>query len=761
MRSSLLSLFCFLSVALFSQAQVNISIKVLKKNQSPFGNALVAFHETSTGEKIEKRCNSLGEAKFALNQGNLWKLFIEGSDMHREVEIPKSGEVFRSMTVTYNPELDKKLSAQSTDRSGLTAVSQSYTRSSAPEEGKSILKVMVVSRDGKKFKDQEVHLINLKKKQLIKSTSDITGIAYFMVEPGEHYDVDVEGALNVAFVDVRKRPGMLITIKAFYEEAKINEQVFGDTIVQIVTSDKPVSGRAMYTIAVEKVDIGKVANETVYLAEIHGTKVYVSHTDNNGEARFLLPLGKKYMVHFDFQKDVDAIDLSRTSGFVQGRTELTYRPDPRLEHPELYIPNREQLFLINFENFLLKQYPKPKKPSKLGVYLKWANKINAKSKEALLEIGYTASSQGSRLPCNISFVIDNSGSMAGYYRIEKLKEAMKELMDELGPKDKISIVTFESEMKVAFAHQRLGADKEKIKSAIDSIEAKGGTNMLKALEKAYEFVDENYIPNGNNIVIVLSDGYDENSAEQLMNVQKPYGDKIDCSTVGVGMDYNHSLLTLLAGNGKGTHVFIGESGDFLTVFKKELNSLFAPAIRNVKLEIIYNDRLVFKHLYGKEPFSHSKGKSVYQIPNLYEGSNDIALAKFDLIKPNKDIESKAVTIRFTYVDDATGKEVSEEYKTYPEWEDYTGKYEIAVEFEIKKMYAVAEINRALKIMSEKYADGDAAGAQKVLQEVRTNMQNIFPDTDDKDLNGLFQSMDLYLTAFKNLARKQNIGKGIK
>lgn len=747
----------FLPEILAAQGTVEVSVLVYDGKRKALSSVSVYFIETSTGEKIESKTDATGTAKFTVDKGKEWQLYVIDQKMDNILEVPDQGMMQRKMTVTYNPALARRESEQSFDRTGYQWSEQKYKSSDAPLAGKALLKVKVISREGVSQKNVKVNVVNVKEKTGYTASSGEAGIACFMVDLGKKYDIDVEGLLNVSYADVRNRPDLILTVTCFYDKPKVEEQRYGDTIVQRITKEAPASGRAFYTVTVLWKDKTPAANETVYLAELYGKDVYVGYTDASGVVKFMLPLGKKYMVHFNFEKDVDVIDLSNTRGYVSGGLEVTYRPNPKLEHPELFIPGREQLFLVEFENFLQKQYPKPKAPDKVGIFLKWGGKMNANSKEALLEIGYKAQLTGTQtMPGNYSFVIDRSGSMAGYYRLEKLKESLVELAKLLKPDDFVSMVTYDDDMEVIFPHQKLGNNRQALIEAIQKIEAGGGTSMLEAMKKGYEFVMSKYSPQLNNRVILLTDGWDSNQPEVLEAAQQPYNSKINCTAVGVGEDFNYALLQILAEKGRGTLHFVGDSADFNKVFLTDIMKTIQLVGYDVSLEIEYPDKVVFKHLYGKEPLPGSKNPVKYALPSLYDGQNRVALALFELQKPDADIQKTPVKVRIRYKEAVTGKEVVVEELIYPEWEEYTGTKPLVVEAEQKKLYAIAEINRALKVMADAYGSGDNETARKTLEQTMQRMKELYPNAEDEDVKKLMAQMELYLEAFKNLAKKNEI-----
>lgn len=366
MRSLLLVLlFSFYSVLGLSQGQLQLSITVKNNKGVKLAGVVVKLMEVNSKQVVKQKTNNLGKAIFKLENGKVWSLFINDFDMKKFIKMPESGTATQNITETYDPILANRLARQTTNRSNLKVVVQNIKEDKMPDKGYNLLKIHVVTKRRIPQPNKLVQIVDLKNKMAYRSFSDNQGFARFMLKMNNNYDVDVEDNINCRFVDVGNFPGRMTTVSAFYEPFYGEEKRFGDTIIQDLKGrNDPTSNRAHYTIKVLKGGV-ITTNEAVHLREIHGTDIYLAYTNDEGVAEFLLPIGKKYMVFFDFEKDVDVVDLSRSYGFVSGSMQLNYRPNPRLAYPEKFVPNTEELFLVEFRNFLKKQYPKPKNLERL------------------------------------------------------------------------------------------------------------------------------------------------------------------------------------------------------------------------------------------------------------------------------------------------------------------------------------------------------------------------------------------------------------
>lgn len=751
MRMFFSTLCIALSFCVYAQGTLNITIKILEKGGMPYSGAKITLKEVTGLARLDLTTNSSGIVTTKLEVGKEWNIFINGYQSKKSIEMPEAGHGEMSMTETYNPELFKRLSQQVYTRKGFSESPTNFIPNQAPPQGQGVLTIEVVDRSDYAQKNIRVGLVDVNTKTVMVATTDSKGKARFFGKLGQTYDVDVANVLNLSFTDLPKMEGIEVTETIRYEAPKFNEIRKNDTIWQDLKGiTEPPSGFQYFKLEVIK-NGGPAKKEAVYLWDVKGTEVYTGYTNDDGLIELMLPIRRKYMVDFEYEKDVDVVDLSESYGRSTRSMLLTYVPNPRLEHPELFIPKPDQIFLKNFQSFTAKQYPKTKR---VGVHAKFSGKVNANSKEAVLEIGVNTNWKPVAPPLNISIVIDRSGSMAGYERIERLKEALMAMIPKLPADATLSILAYDTEMSVILEPQQIGNSAQKINQLINDIQPGGGTSMLETMKKAYGFVKQNYNPNAVNKVILMTDGWDENEVAVLEDAQKPFLD-IECSTIGIGSSFNYALLTILANNGKGKLFYVNSPESYDSVFVKGMVASLSPVATNVTIEVEFNDRIVFKHLYGYKPINESTNPAIFKLPNLYTESSEIALAKFDLVNPDSTIENQPVIVRAKYFCPETGKEETTTETIFLDWEPYTGTHELIADAEIKKLYLIAILNQSIKVMADLFMEGKNDEAKQVLIRAREQVKSIYTDARDKDINALLKSLDEYLDAFKNLAKKNS------
>lgn len=185
-------------------------------------------------------------------------------------------------------------------------------------------------------------------------------------------------------------------------------------------------------------------------------------------------------------------------------------------------------------------------------------------------------SNDSSLPTDLYVVLDRSGSMGGE-KIVHARAAARELVEQLGARDRFALITYSSGADTAIALDYASDEKRQIWSQrIDRIGVTGGTNMSSGLDLALSTLTAQRSPFRAVRVLLISDGQvnegDVSMAGLSQRVRKGLSMDANVSAVGVGFDFNEQLMTQLANVGAGNFYFLDNSLELASVFRQELDS---------------------------------------------------------------------------------------------------------------------------------------------------------------------------------------------
>ena len=193
---------------------------------------------------------------------------------------------------------------------------------------------------------------------------------------------------------------------------------------------------------------------------------------------------------------------------------------------------------------------------------------------------------------NLVFLIDVSGSMWGANRLDLVKSSLKLLVNNLRDKDKVAIVTYSGSAGVKL-EATPGSDKQKIREAIDELTAGGSTAGGAGILLAYKIAKKNLISNGNNRIILCSDGdfnvggSSAEGLEQLIEKERKSG--VFLTVLGYGMgNYKDKKIQVLAEKGNGNHAYIDNLQEANRVLVGEFGATLHTVAKDVKLQVEFN-----------------------------------------------------------------------------------------------------------------------------------------------------------------------------
>lgn len=222
----------------------------------------------------------------------------------------------------------------------------------------------------------------------------------------------------------------------------------------------------------------------------------------------------------------------------------------------------------------------------------------------LIRIGLQGKTIPNLPPSNIVLLIDVSGSMSSDDKLELLKEGFEILVDQFDAQDRIAIVTYAGSAGVVL-ESTPGDEKTKIKKAINKLGSGGSTAGAEGIITAYEIAQENFIPGGNNRIIIGTDGdfnVGPSSQEELVSlIEEKRELGIFLTVLGVGSgNLNDGMLEQIADNGNGTYEYIDNLEQAKKVFVYDFGKLYTVA-KDVKVQVVFNPDIVSQYrLIGYE-----------------------------------------------------------------------------------------------------------------------------------------------------------------
>ena len=354
--------------------------------------------------------------------------------------------------------------------------------------------------------------------------------------------------------------------------ATLEPQISGIEIyeeLEVVADDVAFFCDASYSAPVmSKQAVGAVA-DYAYIQQ-HNTESY----DVVNENRFLDAITNPLST---FSIDVDRASYSNVRRYLK-QNQKPVKDAVRIEE------------LVNYFDY---SYPQPQKGEPFSVTVEvdscpW----NPSRKLALIGLKGENVSESVIPPSNLVFLIDVSGSMDSHNKLPLLKQSFKFLTDNLRPQDRVAIVVYAGAAGLVL-ESTPGTQKQKIIDALDNLNAGGSTAGGAGIKLAYAIAKQNFISNGNNRVILATDG-DFNvgassDAEMVRLIEEKRNDGVFLTILGFGMgNYKDSKMEKLSNAGNGNYGYIDDLLEAKKMFGAELWGTLYTIAKDVKIQVEFN-----------------------------------------------------------------------------------------------------------------------------------------------------------------------------
>lgn len=244
-------------------------------------------------------------------------------------------------------------------------------------------------------------------------------------------------------------------------------------------------------------------------------------------------------------------------------------------------------------------------------------------------------------PSNLVFLVDISGSMDHPNRLPLLQSAFKLLVDNLRETDTLTIVTYGGNVAIPLQPTG-GAEKKKIKDVIDSLSASGDTPGENAIKIAYSLAKKTFLQNGNNRVILATDGdfnvgqSSEKELEDMITSYRQTGIYLTCLGVGMG-NYKDSKLETLAKKGNGNFAYIDKLQEAQKVLVTEFTSTLYAVANDALVKIKFNPNTVEGYrLIGFDNKRDAISDSSSVLEGGEVGSGHATMAMFEITPTKSD-----------------------------------------------------------------------------------------------------------------------------
>jgi len=304
-----------------------------------------------------------------------------------------------------------------------------------------------------------------------------------------------------------------------------------------------------------------------------------------------------------FSIDVDTASYSNVRRYISGNQ----------------IPPKDAVRIEEMINYFKYSYPQPEGEHPFSINTEISETPWNKDNRLLL-IGIQGKSlnYNDLKPCNFVFLLDTSGSMESPEKLPLVKKSLALMLKGLKKNDRIAIVAYAGSAGVVLPSTPANQS-DKILDAFDKLSAGGSTAGGQGIILAYKIAKENLIKDGNNRVILCTDG-DFNvgassTAEMVRMIEEKRKDDIYLTICGFGMgNYKDGRMEQISNAGNGNYFYIDNIKESEKVFVKEMRANMFTIAKDVKIQIEFNPLKVKSYrligyenrMLAKEDFDNDK-----------------------------------------------------------------------------------------------------------------------------------------------------------
>lgn len=263
-----------------------------------------------------------------------------------------------------------------------------------------------------------------------------------------------------------------------------------------------------------------------------------------------------------------------------------------------------------------------------------------------IAVRVAAAGRATGMPLHLTILLDTSGSMEREDRAASVRRALESLVGLLGPDDRVTLIGFARSPRL-LAENVPGDQGKVLIEAAARTPSEGGTNLEAALALASERALTHHAPNGQNRIVLLTDGAanlgDAHPGRLAAQIDRTRQRGVSFDACGVGAKgMNDEMLEALTRRGGGRYYFLDAPEDADEGFARRLAGAFRPAAENVKVQVVFNPARVGRyrligfenHRLAPQDFRNDSvpaaelsaeeaGVALYRIEPLPEGSGEL------------------------------------------------------------------------------------------------------------------------------------------
>lgn len=435
------------------------------------------------------------------------------------------------------------------------------------------------------------------------------------------------------------------------------------------------------------------------------------------------------------------------------------------------VPNREDFDAAGFFHEHQIELPPPTCGDRVCVQtmLGAIHGLSGDGAMAMLHLGLNTPVEidpSTRPGLTLAVVVDTSGSMAAEGKMDFVRQGLVTLIAELEDTDRVVIVQYADDASVVAPMGPVAGRRGQLTELVQGLTAAGGTNIYGGLARGYQEIMTAFDPERLHRTIMLSDGVPtagNTSEPDILQMSAGYNAQgLGITTIGLGTEFNASLMRGLAEQGNGNHYFLEDSNAVSEVFVEELSYFAIPVAYDVTLRVQQGSHYDFGQAFGSSFWVNEAGGGSVHVPSVFiahriddgdvfpgtdggvvgrRGGGSallVRLAPASPLPPPSGGEAAVAVVDISFREPGGTALITDQITvTHPYWADGpppVGHFSSADPAATHKVLVMLEAYRAIEVACIKFHTGLATGGLTALLRVQAALVDYNDELADLDID---------------------------
>jgi len=328
-----------------------------------------------------------------------------------------------------------------------------------------------------------------------------------------------------------------------------------------------------------------------------------------------------------------------------------------------------------------------------------------------------------RQPTDIVCVLDVSGSMGCNGKIDHVKAAVEFVIANSDPRDRLSIVTFNSSASRVLPLRRMTNEgKDEANMSRMRLYASGGTSIASGLDMGLQVLEQRRQRNKVSAVLLLTDGQDGSTRPRLPAlIARARAESCAVYAFGFGSDHDAALMAEISEQAKTPFTYVEDTENLQDIFAGAVGGLTSVVAQNVELTLTCQVPLEQLHTPFPVHRDADGQRTAVRIPDIFAGETRDVLVELKVPVGGSAGPETLFESRLQYTDLQRGCVLRTPVISVQAMRVDEPQPELEPDEEVSAQRERVEVMQALQAAATHGEGGDFQGAQSVLTAAEDRM----------------------------------------